>query len=55
MKAPWKILRLNNRYVELNKDAGWLDQPVGKPEKILLGVMAILVVVSVIMMIEKWI
>ena len=55
MKSPWKMLRLNNHFVELNKMDAWLDQPVGKAEKILLGIMAVLVAVSIIMMITKWI
>ena len=55
MKKPWRMLKLNNRYVELNKMDAWLDQPVSKPEKILLGIMAVLVAVSIIMMVVKWI
>jgi hypothetical protein len=49
------MLKLNNRYVELNKDAGWLDQPVGKAGKVFLWIMAILVAVSILTMIAKWI
>jgi phosphotransferase system glucose/maltose/N-acetylglucosamine-specific IIC component len=41
--------------LKLNKDAGWLDQPVGKAEKILLVVTAVIVAVSILMMIAKWI
>ena len=55
MKSPWKTLKLNNHFVELNKMDAWLDQPVGKPEKILLGIMAVLVAVSILTMIAKWI
>ena len=55
MKAPWKMLRLNNHFVELNKMDAWLDQPVGKTGKIFLGIMAVLVAVSILMMIVKWI
>jgi hypothetical protein len=55
MKSPLRMLKVNNRYVELNKVDRWLDQPVGKPEKIFLLVMAILVVVSILIMIAKWI
>ena len=55
MKKPWKILKVNNHFVELNKMDAWLDQPVGKPEKMFLWIMAVLVAVSIIMMIAKWI
>ena len=55
MKVPWKMLKLNNRYVELNKMDTWLDQPVGKAGKVFLGITAVLVAVSVLMMIAKWI
>lgn len=55
MKAPLKMLKLNNRYVELNKVDAWLDQPVSKAEKVFLCVTAILVAVSIITMIAKWI
>ena len=55
MKSPLRMLKVNNRYVELNKVDRWLDQPVGKPEKIFLLVMAILVAVSILIMIAKWI
>jgi hypothetical protein len=49
------MLRLNNHFVELNKMDAWLDQPVGKTGKILLGIMAVLVAVSILMMIVKWV
>ena len=55
MKAPWKMLKLNNRYVELNRVDAWLDQPVGKSAKIFLWIMAVLVAVSILTMIAKWI
>ena len=55
MKSPWKILKLNNRYVELNRIDAWLDQPVGKAGKVFLGIMAVLVAVSILTMIAKWI
>lgn len=55
MKAPWKMLKMNNRYVELNRVDAWLDQPVSKVEKVFLGIMAVLVAVSIITMIAKWI
>jgi hypothetical protein len=55
MRSPLRILRLNNHFVELNKMDAWLDQPVGKPGKIFLGIMAVLVAVSVLMMIAKWV
>ena len=55
MKSPWRMLKLNNRYVELNRVDAWLDQPVGKTGKIFLGIMAVLVAVSILTMIAKWI
>ena len=55
MKKPWRMLKVNNQYIELNKMDAWLDQPVGKAEKILLGIMAVLVAVSILTMIAKWI
>jgi len=55
MKSPWRMLKLNNRYVELNRVDAWLDQPVGKTGKIFLGIMAVLVAVSILTMIVKWI
>ena len=55
MKAPWKMLRLNNHFVELNKVDAWLDQPVGRAGKVFLWIMAVLVAVSILMMIVKWI
>jgi hypothetical protein len=55
MKSPWKMLKLNNRYVELNRVDAWLDQPVSRAGKVFLGIMAVLVAVSVLMMIAKWI
>ena len=55
MKAPWRMLKLNNHFVELNKMDAWLDQPVGKAGKVFLGIMAVLVAVSILTMIAKWI
>lgn len=55
MKAPLKMLKLNNLYVELNKVDAWLDQPVSKAGEMFLWVMAVLVAVSVLTMIAKWI
>jgi len=55
MKAPWRMLKLNNHFVELNKMDAWLDQPVSKAGKVFLWIMAVLVAVSIIMMIAKWI
>jgi hypothetical protein len=46
---------MNNHFVKLNKINAWLDQPVGKAEKILLGITAVYVAVSIIIMIAKWI
>ena len=55
MKSPWKMLRLNNHFVELNKMDAWLDQPVSRAGKVFLGIMAVLVAVSILMMIVKWV
>ncbi len=46
---------MNNHFVKLNKINAWLDHPVGKAEKILLGITAVFVAVSIIIMIAKWI
>ena len=55
MKKPWKILKVNNHFVELNKMDAWLDQPVSREGKVFLGIMAVLVAVSILTMIVKWI
>ena len=55
MVAPWKMVKLGTRYVELNKMDAWLDQPVSKAGKVFLGVTAVLVAVSILTMIAKWI
>jgi hypothetical protein len=33
----------------------WLDQPVSKPAKVFLGITVVLVAVSILTMIAKWI
>lgn len=55
MKAPWRMLKTGNHFVELNKIDVWLDQPVSKAGKVFLGVTAVLVAVSIATMIVKWI
>ena len=55
MKTPWKMLKMNNHFVELNKMDAWLDQPVSKAGEMFLWVMAVLVAVSILTMIAKWI
>lgn len=54
MKAPRKVVKVNGKYVELNKNVdAWLDQPVSKAGKIFLAVTAVLVAVSVATMLLK--
>ena len=55
MKSPLRMLKVNNHFVELNKMDRWLDQPVSKPAKVFLGITVVLVAVSILTMIAKWI
>ena len=55
MKTPWRMLKTHNHFVELNKMDAWLDQPVSKAGKIFLAVTAVLVAVSILTMVVKWI
>lgn len=56
MEAPWKVVKVNGKYVELNKNVdAWLDQPVSRAGKIFLAVTAVLVAVSILTMLAKWI
>lgn len=55
MKAPWKVVKVKDKYVELNKMDAWLDQPVSRAGKIFLAVTAVLVAVSILTMLAKWI
>jgi len=55
MRAPWRMLKAKNHFVELNKMDAWLDQPVSRGWKIFLWVIAVLVAVSILMMAVKWI
>lgn len=56
MKAPWRTVKMKGRYVELNKNVDtWLDQPVSRAGKIFLWVIAVLVAVSILTMVVKWV